>query len=119
MVRYIVAAAVTLSMLVFAMSAGAGSAPQQNMGAGEMKLDGGTRGLVPFPHLRHQQTLDDCQVCHSTFPQEKGSIQKAIDEGKLAQKQVMTKLCIQCHRMKKKAGINSGPTTCSKCHVKE
>jgi hypothetical protein len=40
-------------------------------------------------------------------------------QGQIAAKQVMTKLCIQCHRSKRKEGKTSGPLTCSKCHVKE
>jgi hypothetical protein len=36
----------------------------------------------------------------------------------LAGKQVMNKLCVQCHKERKKAGDTSGPTTCTQCHRK-
>lgn len=119
MARFTVAAVVAMAMLAFAPGAGAENVQQKNTGAAEMKLNGGTQGVIPFPHHRHQQVLGDCLVCHGTFAQEKGSIDKAKAEGTLAKKQVMNKLCIQCHRTEKKAGKNAGPTTCSKCHVKE
>lgn len=117
MVRYIAVALVMVAVFAFGVSAQNGQ--QKNMGADQMKLNGGTQGLVPFPHHLHQQTLGDCMVCHSNFAQEKGSIDKAKAESKLAKKQVMNKLCIQCHRTEKQAGKKAGPTTCSKCHVKE
>ena len=90
----------------------------ENKGAKDLLLDGGKRGKVPFPHHQHQNTLVDCKICHTQFPQEKGSIKKLKSEGKLAKKHVMNKLCTNCHREKKKAGEKSGPTICSKCHIK-
>ena len=30
----------------------------------------------------------------------------------------MNKICIKCHKLKKKAGEKAGPTKCSQCHVK-
>lgn len=90
----------------------------KNMGAKEMQLAGGSRGDVPFPHLGHQKKLGDCNVCHSLFPQAKGSIEKLKSEGKLKGKQVMNKHCIKCHKAEKRAGNPSGPTTCAKCHIR-
>ncbi|MGD8882846.1 MAG: cytochrome c3 family protein [Desulfobacterales bacterium] len=91
----------------------------ENKGAAEIKLPGGTRGLVPFPHHRHQDKLVDCDICHSVFPQKAGIIEALKAQGKLKKKHVMNKLCTKCHRQKKKEGIKSGPTTCAKCHIKE
>lgn len=104
------------------LTAAVGLAPQvlgaQNRGAKEMKLTGGRRGEVPFPHFDHQNRLGDCKVCHSLFPQAKGSLEALKAEGKLKGKQVMNKLCIKCHKAEKQAGKQSGPTTCTKCHVR-
>ncbi len=91
----------------------------QNSGAEQMSLEGGSRGVVPFPHHRHQNTLQDCDVCHSLFPQEQGGIERLKAEGKLIKKQVMNKHCIKCHKALKRQGSTSGPTTCAKCHVKD
>lgn len=91
----------------------------ENKGAAEMKLDGGSRGLVPFPHRLHQERLKDCQSCHATFPQTTGSIEALKAQEKLPPKQVMNKLCLSCHRAEKAKGATSGPTTCSKCHVRK
>lgn len=91
----------------------------QNGGAEQISLEGGSRGVVPFPHHRHQNTLQDCNVCHNLFPQEKGGIERLKSEGKLVKKQVMNKHCIKCHKNLKRQGSPTGPTTCAKCHVKE
>ncbi|MGD9135053.1 MAG: cytochrome c3 family protein [Desulfobacterales bacterium] len=91
----------------------------ENKGAAEIKLPGGTRGLVPFPHHQHQDKLGDCESCHSVFPQKAGIIEELKAQGKLKKKYVMNTLCTKCHRQKKKQGIKTGPTTCAKCHVKE
>ena len=94
------------------------AAAVQNQGARDIKIDGGSRGTVPFPHHLHQNTIDDCDACHRTFPKTAGIIKDLKQQGKLKKKQIMNKTCIKCHRAKKKAGENAGPTTCSKCHVK-
>lgn len=86
-------------------------------GEKEMVLQGGTRGNVAFPHERHQKSLGDCQKCHSIFPQDKGSIQKMIGEGKLKKKAVMDH-CKDCHKEMATKGEKTGPTSCSKCHDK-
>lgn len=81
-------------------------------------LEGGERGKVPFAHRIHQEKLGDCNICHSFFPKEPGSIQKMIKKGDLKKKQVMKKLCVKCHKAERMAGNPYGPTTCSKCHIK-
>jgi hypothetical protein len=107
-------------MLFFAAgSVALSNAPVENKGAAEIKLPGGTRGLVPFPHHRHQDKLGDCEICHSLFPQKAGIIKKLKEQGKLKKKHIMNILCTKCHRQKKKEGLKTGPTTCSKCHIKE
>ena len=89
-----------------------------NKGSENIELDGGKRGNVPFPHRQHQDQLSDCQICHAVFPRKSGSIAVLKADGKLKKKYVMNKLCTKCHREKKKAGQKSGPTTCTKCHIK-
>lgn len=89
-----------------------------NMGAKDMELYGGERGKVPFPHHKHQIVLEDCDICHSLFPQKAGGIAELIQKGDLKIKQVMNDHCKKCHREKKKAGEKTGPITCSKCHIK-
>ena len=96
----------------------AASAQTPNPGAPEIVLNGGTSGNVTFPHLRHQQKLVDCNICHSVFPQKLGAIEVLQAQGKLAKKQVMNTLCTKCHRERKQAGEKAGPTTCTTCHVK-
>ena len=90
----------------------------ENRGTDQINIDGGSRGNVPFPHHAHQDKLNDCNVCHAVFPQESGALGKLKQSGQLKKKQVMNKLCIKCHRAEKKAGNKTGPTTCSKCHIK-
>ena len=92
------------------------AAALENKGAAEITLDGGERGVVPFPHHRHQNKLGDCNICHAFFPQEQGAIVRLKKAGKLAPKQIMNKHCIKCHKAEKKAGHEAGPVTCSKCH---
>lgn len=96
-----------------------GAVAQGDKGAPKINLDGGSRGMVPFPHNQHQTTLKDCQVCHTLFPQEQGGIKRLKKEGKLIQKQVMNKHCIKCHKSTKRRGDKSGPTKCGECHVKK
>jgi hypothetical protein len=106
-------------LMAAAGSVATSSVTTENKGADEIKLPGGTRGLVPFPHHLHQDNLGDCQICHSVFPQQAGIIEALKTQGKLKKKHVMNKLCTRCHRQKKKEGLKSGPTTCAKCHIKE
>ena len=93
-------------------------ANDSNRGAAEIELYGGKSGKVPFPHLRHQESLKDCTICHATFPQESGSIERLKQEGKLKRKYVMKQLCTNCHKQTKKSGKKSGPTSCKTCHHK-
>ena len=90
----------------------------ENRGAEQITLSGGNRGNIAFPHHLHQSRIADCNACHATFPQQAGAIDDMKRDGKLAPKQVMTKLCIKCHRDKKAAGEESGPTACNECHRK-
>jgi hypothetical protein len=41
------------------------------------------------------------------------------EAGDLNKKQVMNTRCVKCHRSMQKDGAKAGPTTCSKCHVRE
>ena len=110
-----------LLMVAFMLVAGGAVAlsnSQQNKGAKEIVLQGGKRGNVFFPHRMHQEKLVDCQICHAIFEQKAGSIEALKAQGKLKKKHVMNKLCTKCHKQKKKAGEKSGPTKCSKCHIK-
>lgn len=107
-------------MLFFAaVSVALSGAPVENKGAAEIKLPGGTRGPVPFPHHQHQNKLVDCQICHSLYPQKAGIIEELKSQGKLKKKQVMNKQCTKCHKQKKKEGIKAGPVTCKQCHINE
>jgi cytochrome c-type protein NrfB len=105
-------------MCTLAGAAAAGAATE-NKGADQMVLDGGSRGSVPFPHHRHQAVIQDCGTCHEVFPQQADAILKLKNEGTMAGKQVMNKLCIKCHRAEQRAGKAAGPVLCSECHVKE
>ena len=91
----------------------------ENKGAEQICVDGGSRGVVPFPHHRHQNALGECNICHDLFPQEQGSIARLKKEGILIKKQIMNKHCVKCHKTKKRAGEATGPTTCAKCHIKD
>ena len=108
---------ISVAAIVIASSV-AFSDNDQNKGAESIEIDGGTRGKVPFPHRQHQERIVDCKTCHSVFPQKSGSIEELKAQGKLKKKHVMNKLCTKCHKAKKKAGQKSGPTKCSKCHIK-
>jgi hypothetical protein len=90
----------------------------ENRGADAMRLPGGSRGEVPFPHYKHQDSLKDCQICHAVFPQQKGGIEKMKADGQLKPKYVMNRLCTKCHKEKKRAGEATGPITCKQCHQK-
>lgn len=108
------------AMLFFAsVSIALSNTPVENKGAAEIKLPGGARGLVFFPHHLHQDKLVDCKICHSIFPQKAGIIKELKEQGKLKKKYVMNKLCTKCHKEKKSEGLKSGPTECAKCHIKE
>jgi len=105
-------------LLLFVSIAVVSVGAANNGGSENISIHGGSRGDVPFPHHAHQNRLKDCNTCHTDFPQEAGSIETQKKAGKLKPKQVMNKQCVKCHRDQKKAGNPTGPTTCSKCHVK-
>lgn len=90
----------------------------ENKGRKEMTLYGGKSGTVDFNHHLHQTLINDCQVCHKDFPQEKGALEAAQKTGSLKKKQVMNDTCLNCHREKKKAGEKTGPVSCKACHKK-
>ena len=46
----------------------------ENRGGETLKVDGGSKGIVSFPHKTHQDQLKDCNICHSVFAQEMGVI---------------------------------------------
>ncbi len=108
---------ISIAAIIIASSI-AFSENDQNKGAKNIEIDGGKKGKVPFPHRQHQERIVDCKICHSVFPQNPGSIKELKAQGKLKKKYVMNKLCTKCHKAKKKAGQKSGPTKCSKCHIK-
>ena len=108
----------TLLCLVFFLASAMALAGFQQRGAGEMVLEGGKTGLVPFPHHRNQDALGDCTVCHALFPQKAGSIEALKAEGRLDKKTVMNN-CSKCHRKLAKAGRPTGPTSCKQCHSRK
>ncbi|BBO69276.1 hypothetical protein DSCA_32060 [Desulfosarcina alkanivorans] len=87
-------------------------------GPDHIDIYGGTSGKVPFPHARHQERIQDCNVCHSVFARESGAIKRMKEQGALKPKKVMNLQCIKCHKNEKRAGKPYGPVTCSTCHVK-
>ncbi len=107
----------SIAMVMGTMTVGAVAAGGEN-GPEKINIPGGSRGKVPFPHQQHQTRLVDCNTCHSLFPKTNNAITELKKNGTLKNKQVMNTLCIKCHKTEKKAGNPSGPTTCSKCHVK-
>lgn len=108
-----------LLLFTFLAAIGSFAVADQNKGAKEMELHGGSRGKVPFTHLKHQERLGDCNTCHAMFPQASGAIEAKKQSGELKKKHVMNTLCIKCHRTERKAGKPYGPVTCSKCHVRD
>ena len=79
---------------------------------------GGRSGKVPFPHADHQARLQDCNICHSAFPQEADAMKRMKEKGTLRPKKVMNLQCIKCHKADKRAGKPHGPVTCKTCHIK-
>ncbi len=115
--KYVMGAAVVFALLVI-MTAFAVVTAEMNNGAEKIELFGGLKGKVPFPHRMHQNKLGDCNICHSFFLQATGSIEDLKAKGELEKRQIMEKLCVNCHKEEKRAGNKSGPTACSKCHVR-
>jgi|WetSurMetagenome_2_1015567.scaffolds.fasta_scaffold398446_2 hypothetical protein len=110
--------AVFLLASVIMLLYGLSGAETINKGASEIKISGGDKGDISFPHHKHQEVLQDCKICHSIFPQKIGVIKEMKENGSLQEKQVMDGLCRKCHRERKEAGKESGPITCSECHGK-
>ena len=69
-----------LVALVVTLCGGFSAIAMENQGAAKIALDGGTRGVVTFPHHTHQNVLKDCQACHTLFPQEQGGIERLKKE---------------------------------------
>ena len=76
-----------------------------------LKIKGGFMGFVTFPHHQHDNVADNCQKCHSIFPQKIGAIQELKNNNTIEKKYVMKQVCISCHKEE-----NSGPTMCYGCH---
>jgi hypothetical protein len=108
------------SAIVIGIGAAALSAAQEetDIGSAMMKLESGRLPAAPFPHRLHQKTLDECNACHSMFPQKRGAIKELQAQGKLNKQEVMNKNCIACHKERKKAGEPSGPVSCTDCHAR-
>jgi len=91
---------------------------QADKGAAMMQLESGRLPAATFPHRLHQEKLDDCNACHSMFPQKRGAIKELQAQGKLKKQEVMNKNCIACHKESKMAGKSSGPVSCMDCHAR-
>ena len=113
----LVVSLVISGLLVCAVIMGADVA-SENKGAEIILINGGKMRDVHFPHHRHQNVLGDCNVCHELFPAQAGSIAELKEQGKLRKKQVMEEHCIACHKKRKAAGEQTGPTSCARCHRK-
>lgn len=84
---------------------------------GELVLDGGRKGDVPFPHGLHQKTVESCNVCHAKFPQKNGTIKKRVGNGTLQKMEIM-KDCMNCHKELSAEGKPAGPErSCAACHT--
>ena len=115
----LVPAVITLLTLCLTLAVvPAETATSESKGPETLVIDGGRKGNITLPHREHQQNLQDCKICHRVFPKKLGSIKAMKDEGNLKKKQVMNKVCLNCHRSMKKAGKDTGPTSCSGCHKK-
>ncbi|MBF0378505.1 MAG: cytochrome c3 family protein [Desulfamplus sp.] len=90
----------------------------ENRGGATLTVDGGSKGSITFPHKAHQDGLKDCNICHSTFPQELGVIKKLKDKKELDKKKVMNEVCLKCHKEYKAASKPYGPINCNGCHGK-
>lgn len=102
-------------LAVLVLTAVAALAAEMNMGAPNLVIPAGNKGDVSFPHGTHQTVLEDCNTCHSLFPQEPGSIVSLKAAGTLRKMQVM-KVCRGCHKEMTQAGKKTGPVNCNDCH---
>ena len=76
--------------IVFLIVSAVAFAGAADRGAENIKIYGGSRGDVPFPHRDHQDRLEDCSTCHAVFPKETGSIKNMKTAGQLQKKQPYT-----------------------------
>jgi hypothetical protein len=54
------------------------------LGAGSLPIIPiGKMRNIHFPHHRHQNALDDCNICHDLFPAKAGSIAELKAQGRL------------------------------------
>ncbi len=90
----------------------------QNTGPAKINIYGGKTGNIDFPHKVHQDTLKDCSICHKLFKKETDALKKMKEANEMKKKAIMNKLCIKCHRARKNQGLETGPTSCKKCHIK-
>lgn len=109
---------VILLLFILSTIAVAAAHGAKGNGPAELKINGGNKGDIDFPHRTHQETLKDCKICHTLFPKKNGAIDDLKAQNKLKKKKVMNALCISCHKKEKKAGRDHGPTKCSACHIK-
>ena len=107
------------SVVILAVLLGAAFIAAEDRGRAEFSVFGGSRGEVPFTHRQHQEKLNDCNICHDYFPQQKDAIKSMKEKGELEKKLVMNKLCTKCHKAEKAAGNKTGPITCSQCHIRK
>ena len=89
----------------------------QGEGEGFLLEVKGKYGDVPFPHLKHQEDLNECNACHALFPKERGGIERMKARAELKKKAVMNQ-CRSCHKERLKDGHSSGPVRCFDCHLK-
>ena len=86
---------------------------------GELILEGGRKGDVPFPHGMHQETLENCSACHAKFPRKSGAIREQVENGKLKRMEIM-KDCMNCRKELAAKGEPAGPErSCTECHSAE
>lgn len=109
--------AIALVIIVGMVFTAAMASEVQNKGAEKIRLDGGKKGYIDFPHRNHQDTLGDCKICHNIFPQKLGIIKDLKEKGQFEKKKVMNH-CRGCHRNMAQAGKKTGPTSCNQCHMK-
>jgi hypothetical protein len=109
---------IIITLATFLLTGMVAIAPAANKGAANIDILGGKSGKVPFPHSQHQNRIQDCNVCHSVFPQEKDAIKTMKAQRAIKPKKVMNLQCIKCHKQEKRAGKPTGPVTCKTCHVK-
>ena len=75
-----------------------------------------------FSHKKHADTLKDCKKCHHTW-KEGEKVKKCVEchtkDSKVNAYKAFHTTCRNCHRDLKKAGKETGPTSCTKCHPKK